>query len=45
MATIGGRRGSVVRLKPKKKPNRYNPNAPDWNAVHAGWAKLKWRGR
>lgn len=22
------------RGKPKKRPNRYNPNKPDWNAVH-----------
>jgi len=22
------------RSKPKKRPNRYNPSAPDWAAVH-----------
>lgn len=22
------------RAKPKKRPNRYNPNKPDWNEVH-----------
>lgn len=28
----------MLRLKPKKKMNRYNPNAPDWNAVHRPYA-------
>jgi hypothetical protein len=23
--------------KANRKPNRYNPNKPDWNAVHRPW--------
>ncbi len=27
-------RRQSLRTKPKKKPNRYNPNRPDYFAVH-----------
>jgi hypothetical protein len=32
MAGIGGR--SKNQRGPHRKRNRYNPNKPDWNAVH-----------
>lgn len=31
------RKGMCPRRKAKKKANRYNPNNPDWNAVHLPW--------
>lgn len=34
-----GRRQSH-RSKPKKRPNRYNPNAPDYQAVHSPLPRL-----
>ena len=33
-------RSSKLRLKPKKKANRYDPNYPDWRAVHMPWFPL-----
>lgn len=29
------------RSKPKKKPNRYNPNEPDYRAVHSPLPALR----
>ena len=28
---------TISRRKSKKGTNRYNPNKPDWNAVHKPW--------
>jgi hypothetical protein len=32
-----GRRNGNMRMKPRKKTNRYNPNHPDYNAVHGSY--------
>lgn len=39
---MAGRRKGTMRSRgrQKQKPNRYNPNAPDWKKVQAPWA---WR--
>ena len=36
-------RRQCTRSKPKKKLNRYNPNAPSWAEVHAPWWRLRTR--